>query len=61
MAIVATGEVTHLSPSIHIWDASTMETIVILKSSHKGGILHLTFSSDGSLLLSVGMDKTFSM
>ena len=38
-----------------------METLVILKSSHRGGILHLTFSSDGSLLLSIGMDKTFSM
>ena len=37
------------------------ETLVILKTSHRGGIMHLTFSNDGSLLLSIGMDKTFSM
>ena len=60
-AIVATGEVTSVSPSIHIWDAATLETLVILKTSHRGGIMHLTFSNDGSLLLSIGMDKTFSM
>ena len=60
-AIVATGEATHLNPAIHIWDATTMETLVILKTSHKGGILHVTFSNDGSLLASIGMDKTFSL
>lgn len=48
-------------PSIHVWDAATMETLIVLKTAHKGGVLHLTFSSDGSLLLSIGMDKTFSM
>jgi WD40 repeat protein len=60
-AVVATGEVTHTSPSIHVWDAGTMETLVTIKTSHKGGILHLAFSSDGTLLVSIGMDKTFSM
>lgn len=38
-----------------------METLVILKTSHKGGILHVTFSNDGSLVASIGMDKTFSL
>jgi len=38
-----------------------METIIILKSSHKGGILHITFSSDGNYLASVGLDKTYSL
>lgn len=57
---IATGEVNY-SPNIHIWDATTLETVIILKSSHKGGILHLAFSGNGSLLLSIGMDKTFSM
>jgi WD40 repeat protein len=60
-SIVATGEVASSSPNIHIWDAATLETIVILKTAHRGGVMHLTFSNDGSLLLSVGMDKTFSM
>lgn len=60
-AIVATGEVSSSSPNIHVWDAASMETYVVLKTSHKGGILHITFSSDGTLLLSMGMDKTLSM
>lgn len=60
LSYLATGEV-NVSPTIHVWDATTLETIIILKSSHKGGILHLGFSGDGSLLLSVGMDKTFSI
>jgi WD40 repeat protein len=60
-SIVATGEATHLSPAIHVWDATTMETLIILKTSHKGGILHVAFSNDGSLIASIGMDKTFSL
>jgi len=59
-SIIATGEV-NVYPTIHIWDANTLETLMILKTSHKGGILHLCFSGDGNLLLSVGMDKTFSL
>ena len=39
----------------------TLETLAILKTSHKGGILHLAFSGDGSVLISIGMDKTFSL
>jgi WD40 repeat protein len=38
-----------------------METLIILKTSHKGGILHVAFSNDGSLIASIGMDKTFSL
>lgn len=57
---IATGEV-NINPAIHVWDAGSLETIIILKSSHKGGILHIAFSGDGQLLISVGMDKTFSI
>ena len=57
---MATGEV-NVNPTIHVWDANTLETLVVLKTSHKGGVLHLAFSGDGSLLLSVGMDKAFSL
>ena len=60
-AIVATGEATHNNPLIHVWDSSTMETLAILKTSHKNGILNVTFSNDGSLLASVGADKTHSI
>ena len=57
---IATGEV-NLNPCIHVWDARNLETLSILKTSHKGGVLHLAFSGDGQLLISVGMDKTFSI
>ena len=60
LTYIATGEV-NVCPTIHIWDATTLETVIILKSSHKAGILHLAFSGDGSLLLSLGMDKAFSI
>lgn len=57
---IATGEV-NVNPSIHVWDAKSLETLIILKTAHKGGVLHLAFSGDGQLLVSVGMDKTFSV
>ena len=57
---MATGEV-NVNPNIHIWDANTLETMMILKTSHKGGVLHLCFSGDGATLLSMGMDKSFSL
>ena len=58
--IVATGEV-NINPMIHVWDAVTRETLVVLETSHKGGILHIVFSSDGEKIISIGMDRTFSM
>lgn len=59
-AIVATGEV-NINPEIHIWDPQSLETLAILNTSHKGGVLHLTFSGDGHKIISVGMDATFSL
>jgi WD40 repeat protein len=58
--LIATGEVSS-SPNIHIWDAKTLEPIVVLDSSHQGGILHLAFSPDGKKLVSVGMDRVYSI
>ena len=58
--LVATGEV-NVNPQIHVWDTQTLEPTVILHTSHKGGVLHLTFSSDGETLASIGMDKAFSI
>lgn len=60
LRIVATGEI-NITPEIHVWDAETMESIVIMKSAHRGGVLHLRFSTDGQQLVSIGMDKTFSI
>lgn len=58
--IVATGEV-NLYPDIHIWNSTTLETLAILSTSHKGGILHLAFSPSGEYIVSIAVDKTFSL
>ncbi len=60
LSYVATGEV-NVNPNIHVWDARTLETLIILKSSHKNGVMHLAFSGDGELLISIGMDTCFSI
>ena len=59
-SLVATGEV-NVNPDIHVWNPQTLETLAVLTTSHKGGILHLTFSGDGLKLISCGMDSTFSI
>ncbi len=48
-------------PTIHVWDANSRETLVILKTAHRAGVLHLQFSNDGHKLVSVGMDKAYSI
>ena len=60
LRIVATGEV-NVNPYIHVWDAQSRETLVVLETSHKGGILHIVFSNDGEKIISIGMDRTFSI
>lgn len=60
LPIVATGEV-NANPVIHVWESKSMETLVILNSSHLGGVLNMIFSSDGQRLISIGMDKGFSI
>lgn len=59
-SLIATGEV-NVNPEIHVWDPQTLETLAVLCTSHKGGVLHLAFSGDGTKLISVGMDSTFSI
>lgn len=58
--LVATGEV-NVHPDVHVWDAQTLETEAVLNTSHKGGVLQLSFSNDGEKLVSIGMDRTFSI
>lgn len=52
--LVATGEIGK-HPKIVLWDTSTGTTVKVIKF-HTKGVSHLTFSSDGKLLISVGMD-----
>jgi microtubule-associated protein-like 6 len=48
-------------PSIHIWDASTCEVIIILPFLHRRGIVSLNFSKNNKYLLSVGQDQDHSI
>eukprot|EP01039_Chlorochromonas_danica_P011314 gene11314-12624_t len=51
---IATGEIGKF-PKILIWDAHTGVTIKKIKF-HKKGVVCIAFSSDGSMLISCGMD-----
>ncbi|CDQ96815.1 unnamed protein product [Oncorhynchus mykiss] len=60
--VIATGqigEVTDLpgtTPSIHVWDAMSKQTLSILRCSHTKGVGYVNFSATGKLLLSVGVE-----
>uniref|UniRef100_A0A3Q4GGM9 EMAP like 5 n=1 Tax=Neolamprologus brichardi TaxID=32507 RepID=A0A3Q4GGM9_NEOBR len=60
--MVATGQVGDIgdmsatSPSIHVWDAMTKQTLSVLRCFHAGGVCSVSFSATGKLLLSVGLD-----
>lgn len=58
--IVATGEAKH-NPKIHIWSAISCNCIVMLDTFHEEGILNMAFSYDGFYLISVGLDRCFSI
>ncbi|CAG10611.1 unnamed protein product, partial [Tetraodon nigroviridis] len=51
-----TGDMSATSPSIHVWDAMTKQTLSVLRCSHSGGVCSVSFSATGKLLLSVGLD-----
>ncbi|KAL5463172.1 hypothetical protein EMCRGX_G032049 [Ephydatia muelleri] len=52
---IATGQIGR-DPSIHIWDANSMQTLSILKGEHSRGVCAVDFSADGKKLASVGLD-----
>ncbi|XP_036006433.1 echinoderm microtubule-associated protein-like 5 isoform X1 [Fundulus heteroclitus] len=51
-----TGDMSATSPSIHVWDAMTKQTLSVLRCFHSGGVCSVSFSATGRLLLSVGLD-----
>ncbi|KAK7903892.1 hypothetical protein WMY93_016499 [Mugilogobius chulae] len=51
-----TGDMSATSPSIHVWDAMTKQTLSVLRCYHSGGVCSVSFSATGKLLLSVGLD-----
>uniref|UniRef100_A0AAY4A246 Echinoderm microtubule-associated protein-like 5 n=1 Tax=Denticeps clupeoides TaxID=299321 RepID=A0AAY4A246_9TELE len=58
--VVATGQVA-TSPSIHVWDAMTKQTLSVLRSYHSRGVCSVSFSATGKLLLSVGLDPEHTL
>ncbi|CAB1343775.1 unnamed protein product [Coregonus sp. 'balchen'] len=44
------------TPSIHVWDAMSKQTLSILRCSHAKGVAYVNFSATGKLLLSVGVE-----
>ena len=57
---VATGELGK-NPNIVLWDSNSGSTLMTMKGYHKRGVSLLTFSDDGKLLYSVGMDDDHSI
>lgn len=53
--LIATGQVGK-DPYICVWDSDSMQTVSILKDGHTHGIGSLAFSSDGTRIVSVGLD-----
>ncbi|XP_072293600.1 echinoderm microtubule-associated protein-like 6 isoform X2 [Eucyclogobius newberryi] len=59
---IATGQIGDCSefpgstPSIHIWDALSKQTLSILRCPHSKGVGYVNFSATGKLLLSVGVE-----
>ncbi|KAM7375785.1 hypothetical protein PAMP_005557 [Pampus punctatissimus] len=51
-----TGDMSATSPSIHVWDAMTKQTLSVLRCFHSGGVCSVSFSATGKLLMSVGLD-----
>ena len=58
--LVASGEVS-TNPIILIWNVNTFETVNIIQTGHKQGILYLEFSCNDKYIISVGFGQVFSI
>ncbi|XP_062320153.1 echinoderm microtubule-associated protein-like 6 isoform X2 [Osmerus eperlanus] len=60
--VIATGQIGDMTglpgttPSIHVWDAMSKQTLSILRCAHTKGVGYVNFSATGKLLLSVGVE-----
>ncbi|KAM4607535.1 echinoderm microtubule-associated protein-like 6 isoform 3-T3 [Polymixia lowei] len=63
--IIATGQIggsmsvllsVCTTPSIHVWDVMSKQTLSILRCPHGKGVGYVNFSATGKLLLSVGVE-----
>eukprot|EP01064_Diplonema_japonicum_P008233 TRINITY_DN15715_c0_g1_i1.p2 TRINITY_DN15715_c0_g1~~TRINITY_DN15715_c0_g1_i1.p2 ORF type:complete len:352 (+),score=101.23 TRINITY_DN15715_c0_g1_i1:72-1127(+) len=58
--MVATAQLGK-APVICVWDVETKVEKAKLGGFHKRGVVSLSFSADGSLLTSIGLDDTYSI
>uniref|UniRef100_A0A8C0UQ86 EMAP like 6 n=1 Tax=Cyanistes caeruleus TaxID=156563 RepID=A0A8C0UQ86_CYACU len=59
--VVATSQIgtetsAGTTPTIHIWDAMSKQTLSMLRCFHTKGVNYVNFSATGKLLVSVGVD-----
>ncbi len=64
--IIASGDIPSEynignKPVIYLWDYKSFKIIFKFQTSHKNGIIHLSFSKDGKYLLSIAFDALFSL
>ncbi len=58
--VVATGQIG-AQPEVNIWDASSKQTLSVIKGFHTRGVCAVNFSCSGKLLLTVGLDDEHSI
>lgn len=57
---VASGQVGEV-PCIRVWNSITLETICVLEGYHRRGIAHMSFTPNGKLLATIGLDRFHSL
>ena len=58
--VVASGQIGN-PPCVHIWNASTKETLSILKGEHSKGVCSVDFSCTGKYVVSVGLEHNVTV
>ena len=59
-SVVASGQIG-ATPAVNVWDATTKQTLSIIKGFHTKGVCSVNFSGSGKLLLTVGIDDNHSV
>ncbi len=57
---IYSGQIGRSAP-VHVWDARTKQTLSVLQGAHGVGVASVDFSSNGKLLLVVGLDTDHTL
>ena len=58
-SLIASSDILE-APTIRIWNSNSLETLAVLQGYHRRGVCHLKFSSNGTHIASVGLDRMHS-